>query len=96
MARTFEGTFVLADGTTTGKLNVYLVETDPGSDEPGLPQFTGWADVPTGIAGRLAVGAGEAELRLNDGRRIPILIGTMKQHSGSPLSQVTFSRRSLG
>ena len=90
MARTFEGEFVLPDGTTTRKLSVYLVETD----EPGQPPFTGWADVPTGMAGRLAGGKGEVELRLNDGRRIPIRIGNMKPHSGSPLSQVTFSRRS--
>ena len=89
MARAFEGEFVLSDRSTTGKLNVYVVEKDPETDEP---QFTGWADIPTGKAGRLVAG-GRAELHLNDGRRIPVVIGKMKPHIGSPLSTVTFSRR---
>ena len=50
MARAFEGEFLLSDRSTTGKLNVYVVEKDPETDEP---QFTGWADIPTGKAGRL-------------------------------------------
>ena len=89
MARAFEGEFVLADRSTTGKLNVYVVEKDPETDEP---QFTGWVDIPTGKAGKLVAG-GKAELRLNDGRRIPVAFGKMKPHSGSPVSTVTFSRR---
>jgi hypothetical protein len=92
MARTFEGEFVLADRTTSGKLNVYVVETETASED-GATKLTGWADIPNGIANRLAKGDGMAELRLNDGRRIHVKLGTMKAHKGSPLSQITFSKR---
>jgi hypothetical protein len=91
MARTFEGEFVLTDKTSSGKLNVYVVE-QPGS-EGGPTKLTGWADIPNGVANRLAKGDGLAELRLNDGRRIHVKLGTMKAHKGSPLSQITFARR---
>ena len=92
MARTFEGEFVLADRTSTGKLNVFVVET-PTAEGDAPSKLTGWADIPNGIANRLAKGDGLAELRLNDGRRIHVKLGTMKAHKGSPLSQITFSRR---
>ena len=93
MARTFEGEFVLADRTSSGKLNVYVVETQTGAEDGGPSKLTGWADIPNGFANRLAKGDGLAELRLNDGRRIHVKLGTMKAHKGSPLSQITFSRR---
>ena len=91
MARTFEGEFVLTDRTTSGKLNVYVVEQ--AGAEGGPTKLTGWADIPNGVANRLAKGDGLAELRLNDGRRIHVKLGTMKAHKGSPLSQITFARR---
>ena len=93
MARTFEGEFVLTDKTTSGKLNVYVVETEAASEEGAPTKLTGWADIPNGVANRLAKGDGLAELRLNDGRRIHVKLGTMKAHKGSPLSQITFARR---
>jgi hypothetical protein len=92
MARTFEGEFVLTDRTTSGKLNVYVVE-QAGSEEGGPTKLTGWADIPNGVANKLAKGDGLAELRLNDGRRIHVKLGAMKAHKGSPLSQITFAKR---
>jgi len=91
MARTFEGEFVLTDKTTSGKLNVYVVEQ--AGSEDGPTKLTGWADIPNGVANKLAKGDGLAELRLNDGRRIHVKLGTMKAHKGSPLSQITFAKR---
>lgn len=93
---TGRGSFVLPSGKKSTLVDMHISKIERGPNEPGLNELTGWASVPAdfvpGVMAHWIETGGEAELLMENGANVPIIItNTVLNETGRAI--VRFARR---